>query len=309
MAAPAPPARPSGSAPGTPASPEAGRLVDLYIVGGESPDPNVQLKLATLIASRYRVAAPAVADGLSGGACLVGTRLADSAAKKLSDELRDLGAISKIQPAGVPLRLTIKRTLDSEGRIIGGTNPESFDHVSSVSSPMQLVEMGERIETAVRKAPSAVTKPKTGPEIVRCPIHGLNYDRTKASGCMRCLQPARDVARAIEERQAGWGDVRSNPVKRAAAGLAVAVLVGLLPAAYYARGINGAEVKSLRARQAELSEQLGTKAVTDEYDSLDASIDQVRSRGLRRTMALWIVVSGVVGVAWSRLAGPRDASD
>jgi hypothetical protein len=126
---------------------------------------------------------------------------------------------------------------------------------------------------------------------------------------MRCLQPARDVARAIEERQAGWGDVRSNPVKRAAAGLAVAVLVGLLPAAYYARGINGAEVKSLRARQAELSEQLGTKAVTDEYDSLDASIDQVRSRGLRRTMALWIVVSGVVGVAWSRLAGPRDASD
>lgn len=321
VAAPPPPARPPGSPAGSAprslaesaaASPESGKLLDVYIVGGESPDLNVQLKLATLIASRYRVAAPSVADGLSGGACLMAARLGQAAAKNLSDELRDLGAISQLQPAGIPLRLTTKRAADNPGPVTGITGSESFDRVSSVSSPMQLIEMAERIETSVRKAraPAAAAKRKPGPEIARCPIHGLNYDRSKASGCQRCLQPARQVARAIEERQAGWGgNIRTNPVKRAMVGLVLAVLVGLPAAVYYARGINGAEVKSLRARQAELSEQMGTKAVTDEYDALDATIYQVRGRGLRRTMALWILVSGVVGVAWMRLAAPRGASD
>src|SRR5260370_37342815 len=95
VAASSPPARPPGQPPGSAPPSEAGRLVDLYIVGGEGADGNVQLKLATLIASRYRVAAPAVADGLPGGACLVAARLSEGAARKLSEELRDLGAISK----------------------------------------------------------------------------------------------------------------------------------------------------------------------------------------------------------------------
>src|SRR5260370_11373035 len=68
VAAPSPPARPPGHPPGSAPPSEAGRLVDLYIVGGESADGNVQLKLATLIASRYRVAAPAVGRRPSGGA-------------------------------------------------------------------------------------------------------------------------------------------------------------------------------------------------------------------------------------------------
>ena len=305
MAASSPPARPPGSPPPS----EPARLVDLYIVGGESGDANVQLKLATLIASRYRVPAPAVADGLAGGACLMASRLAEGAASKLADELRDLGAISKMQPAGIPLRLTTKRTVDSRGRPTGDSISGTFDRISSVQSAMQLVEVGERIETSVRKAPPEAVKKKDAPEIVRCPIHGLSYDRAKASGCIRCLQPAREVARAIEERRAGWGSVRENPVKRALAGLAVSVLVGLVPAAYYARGINGAEVRALRARQAELSTEVGTKAVTDEYDSLDAAVDRTRARGLRRTMVLWLVVSGVASLAWARLSAPREATD
>jgi hypothetical protein len=307
VAAPAPPARPPGSSPPQPSSSDTAKLIDLYIVGGESADPNVQLKLAALIASRYRVAAHVVADALAGGQCLVGARLTESAAKKLSDELRDLGAISKLQPAGVPLHLTIKRAPDSRRPASTAQNPESFDRISSVSSPMQLVQVGERLETSMRQAPAALNKAKAAPEIVRCPIHGLNYDRATASGCLRCLQPARQAARAMEDRQAGWGgDLRTNPVKRAMAGLGLAVVLGLIPAAYYARGINGAEVKRLRARQAELSEQVGSKAVTDEYDSIDATVDQVRGRGLRRTMALWLAVSGVVGLAWIRLSAPRE---
>jgi len=307
VAAPSSPARPPGSPPPS----EPGRLVDLYIVGGESADANVQLKLATLIASRYRVPAPAVADGLAGGACLVASRLAEGAAHKLADELRDLGAVSKLQTAGVPLRLTTKRTADSRGRPTSDSLSGTFDRVSSVQSAMQLVEVGERIETSVRKASAEAAKKKDAPEIVRCPIHGLNYDRAKASGCIRCLQPAREVARAIEERRSapGWGGVRTNPVKRALVGLAVSVLVGLAPAAYYARGINGAEVRALRARQAELSVEVGTKAVTDEYDSLDAAVDRTRARGLRRTMVLWLVASAVAGLVWARLSVPREATD
>lgn len=305
VAAPSSPARPPGSAPPS----EGGKLCDLYIVGGESADANVQLKLATLIASRYRVAAPAVADGLAGGACLVASRLTEGVAKKLADELRDLGAISKLQPAGIPLRLTTKRHMDPRGRGTDASISASFDRISSEHGPMQLVEVGERLETSARQAPAAVAKKKeVAAEIVRCPIHGLNYDRTKASGCIRCLRPAREAARAIEERHAGWGSVRTNPVKRAMVGLAVAVLIGLLPAAYYARGINGGEVRALRARQAELSTEVGSKAVTDEFDALDATIDQVRGRGLRRTMALWLAVSAVAGLAFARLSAPRETA-
>jgi hypothetical protein len=233
----------------------------------------------------------------------------DADARKLADELRDLGALCKLQPAGVPLRLTIKRAPDGKGRAASGTSPESFDRISSsVSSPMQLVEMGARIETSVRQAPAPAQKRPPAVEVVRCPLHGLNYDRATASGCIRCLQPAREAARAIQARSQGLlgGDLRSNPVKRALVGLALAVVVGALPAIFYTRAIVGAEVKRLRARQAELSEQLGTKAVTDEFDTLDAAVVHVRSRGLWRTMVLWMAVSGVTYLAWHLLSPARD---
>src|SRR5260370_34429958 len=90
VAAPSPHARPPGHPPGSAPPSEAGRLVDLYIVGGESADGNVQLKLATLIASRYRVAAPAGAHGLAGGGLLGGARPSDGAAAKPSERLREL---------------------------------------------------------------------------------------------------------------------------------------------------------------------------------------------------------------------------
>jgi hypothetical protein len=167
------------------------------------------------------------------------------------------------------------------------------------------VEMGARIETSVRQTPAAVTK-KTS-DMIRCPLHGLAYDRLAASGCIRCLQPAREAARAMESRTGGG--LNTDPVKRAFIGLAVAVLVGLVPAAYYAVGINGAEVKRLRARQAELSDQPGTKEITDEFDALDAGVARARGRGLRNTVALWIVVSGIAGLAWMKLAAPRDAEE
>jgi hypothetical protein len=286
----------------------------VYIIGGESADPNAQMKLAAMIATRYRVAAPAVADGLSGGFCLVGKRLPEVEAKRLADELRDLGATPTLQPAGVPLKITIKRSPDGRARKEGaggaGTRggdvaSGSFDRPATEAGPMQLVEMGARIETAVRQAPSKVTKKRS--DMIRCPLHGLTYDRSSASGCMRCLQPARDVARAMEGRAAAG--LNTDPVKRAFVGLAVAVLVGLVPAAYYAVGINGAEVKRLRARQAELSDQPGTKEITDEFDALDAGVSRARGRGLRNTLVLWVLVSGAAGFVWLKLAAPRDAEE
>lgn len=289
------------------------RLLDVYIIGGESTDPGAQMKLATMIASRYRVAAPSVADGLSGGFCLVARAQPEADAKRLADELKDLGATPKLQPAGIPLKITIKRSPDGRARKEGAgrggdtsASSGSFDRPSGTEAgPMQLVEMGARIETSVRQAPSAV-KQKTS-DMIRCPLHGLAYDRLSASGCMRCLQPAREAARAMETR--GGGGLNTDPVKRAFAGMAIAVLVGLVPAAYYAVGINGAEVKRLRARQAELSDQPGTKQLTDEFDALDADVSRARGRGLRNTVVLWVLVSGVAGFAWLKLAGPREAED
>lgn len=301
------PNSPNGPAGAPPTGPE--RFLDVYIIGGESADPNAQLKLAALIAGRYRVAAPAVADGLSGGFCLVGKRLPEVDARRLADELRDLGATPKLQPAGIPLRITIKRSPDGRARS-GGTGAGGdgsaisggFDRPATEAGPMQLVEMGARLETSVRQAPRPAIK-KTS-DMIRCPLHGLTYDRSLASGCLRCMQPAREVARAMESRTAGG--LNTDPVKKAFVGLAVAVVVGLVPAAYYAVGINGAEVKRLRARQAELSDQPGTKEITDEFDALDAGVSQARGRGLRNTLVLWVLVSGAAGFAWLKLATPRE---
>jgi hypothetical protein len=92
-----------------------------------------------------------------------------------------------------------------------------------------------------------------------------------------------------------------NPLHRAfvrlAMGLAIALAIGFVPAAYYTFGLNGAEVRRIRARQAQLSEQPGEKPIMDEFDRLEAAVADVRHRGLIHTAVLWILISGIAGAA------------
>jgi hypothetical protein len=290
--------------------PPATGLLDVYIVGGHALEPTAQMKVAALIASRYRVGAGAVADGLSGGQCLVGARLTDPAARKLAEELADLGAETKLQPAGVPLRLTVKRSAQGGGsRAERGT---SIDRSPVTSGVMEVVQMGERIETAVREraARGAAAAEQSAPDSVRCALHGLYYDRTRASGCSRCLQQARVVARQMEESApvGRWVKLRRDPVRRAFFGLALALVVGFVPAAYSAWGIDGPEVARLRDRQVALSRQPATQALTAEFDTLDAAVYSVRRKGITRTAAIWLMVTALVGVGWYKLGASREGA-
>jgi len=65
----------------------------------------------------------------------------------------------------------------------------------------------------------------------------------------------------------------------------------------YSFGVSGAEVRRIRARQAQLSDQPGEKPVLDEFDRLDAAVAEVRGRGLVHTAVLWVLVSGIAGAA------------
>ena len=99
----------------------------------------------------------------------------------------------------------------------------------------------------------------------------------------------------------------ANPTKRAFAGLALALLIGFVPAAYYALGVCGGEVRAIRARQAALSTRPGGAGLDAELDRLDVTIDGVRRRGMRNTALVWLLVTAIAGAGFHRLApAPRE---
>jgi hypothetical protein len=108
-----------------------------------------------------------------------------------------------------------------------------------------------------------------------------------------------------------FGGLRENPVKRAFAGMALALLIGFVPAAVYAIGINGAEVRWIRARQRELSGQVGTEPILREFERLDAAVPAIRRRGIRHTALIWVLVTGIAAAGWYRLVErpARDAAN
>jgi hypothetical protein len=85
------------------------------------------------------------------------------------------------------------------------------------------------------------------------------------------------------------------------AGLALSLVLGLVPAAYYALGMCGGEVRAIRARQAELSTRLRTDELDAEFDRLDVAIAGVRRRGMRNTALCWLLVTSIAGAGWARL--------
>ncbi len=104
----------------------------------------------------------------------------------------------------------------------------------------------------------------------------------------------------------GWSDdVRRDPIKRAFAGLAFALFIGFIPAAYYTYGVSGGEVQRIRARQAELSQQPGTPSVLEEFDRLGGAVARVRHRGMIGSAVLWVLASGLAGAGFFRLVAPH----
>lgn len=138
---------------------------------------------------------------------------------------------------------------------------------------------------------------------VRCPMHGLYYDKRRASGCRKCMAPAAEAVRSTEaaRRPKSLLSLRDDPVRRAFMGLALAVLVGFLPAAYHALKMGAGEVRMLRDEQEQLSKRVGTEEVLRRFDEVEDKVAQARSRAMRNTFVIWVLVSGGTLVGWYRL--------
>ena len=139
--------------------------------------------------------------------------------------------------------------------------------------------------------------------MLRCAKHGLYYDQRTSSGCRKCMEPAKQLARKIEGHAMGSRlmALRDNPAKRAGWGLTFALALGFLPAAWHALAFGRPEVQSLRAEQAVLSNKVGTEEVIRRYHALDQHVHDVHSKHRRNTAIVWVVIAGGALVAWYRL--------
>ena len=139
--------------------------------------------------------------------------------------------------------------------------------------------------------------------LVRCVQHGLHYDKTKASGCRKCMSSAREVASKIEAQADGFhvGDFRRNPAKRDFCGLLFSLVLGFLPAVYYCFGPGTTEVRRLRIEQELLSRQPGSEEIMRQFDELDTQVGQAHNRSTRNTTIVWVAVGSVAMLGWYRI--------
>jgi len=291
---------------------------DVHVTGARAATPAAELRLAAAIAGRFRLPAPAVAEALTRGACVVARAVARAEADAVAVAVAALGGIARVEPAaGIAPDDIADDPRDGAGerRRDGRITLRS----ANATVPPAIVDISGPMETAQPGTDARVASPER--DRVRCPIHGLTYNRRLASGCTRCLAPARARARKLVEESGAHfggplpsdGDGASAPppgaARRAGAvafmGLAIALVVGFAPALYYARAVNAAEVRALRAEQAGLSAEPATRAVLDRFDALDAAATRAHRRGAGRTLLIWLGVGGVVGLAWAKLAPRR----
>jgi hypothetical protein len=165
--------------------------------------------------------------------------------------------------------------------------------------------------TNTSSASGLSTRAEDGQEdTVRCPTHGLLYDRRKNAGCRRCLEAKRSATRgATGERvtssrratpaRATWVS-NLSPARRAFLGLFLAMGLGFGGAAYYSYGPVATIVDRLRAEQTALSGRPGTQENLARFDQIDADVDRARSRGVRNSLILWVAASGVLLAGWYR---------
>ena len=141
------------------------------------------------------------------------------------------------------------------------------------------------------------------PNRVRCPKHGLIYDTRKASGCSKCLAPARQVAARIATQAQGVkiADFGEDATRRALIGMGVALVVGLIPAAYHALRMGARDIHRLRDEQELLSRKPATDETLARFDAIESDVKRTKSRAMRNTGLVWLVVAGGTLVGWYRL--------
>lgn len=139
--------------------------------------------------------------------------------------------------------------------------------------------------------------------LVRCVQHGLYYDKSKASGCRKCLSSAREMVNKMEAQAAGFhlGDFRRKPAQRAFLGLVFALVLGFLPAVYYCFGPGTTEVRKLRVEQELLSRQPGTDEIMRRFDELDGQVGDAHGQSTRNTSIVWFAVASVAMLGWYKI--------
>jgi hypothetical protein len=110
---------------------------------------------------------------------------------------------------------------------------------------------------------------------VRCHKHGLLYDSRKASGCGKCMDrgascppPSRPGTHGIKIADF------DSAAKRAFVGLALALVIGFIPAAYHAFRVGARDIHRLRDEQ----EILSRKPATEEIVSASGAQHHRRQR-------------------------------
>jgi hypothetical protein len=138
---------------------------------------------------------------------------------------------------------------------------------------------------------------------IRCPTHGLFFDTRKASGCRKCLEPGRKMSADMEDEARGVkvADFENSPVKRAFMGLAIALVVGFIPAAYHSLRIGARELHRLRDEQEMLSRKPATEEIVRQFQELDTQVGEAKNKSMRNTGLLWVVVTGGTLIGWYRL--------
>jgi hypothetical protein len=269
-----------------------GASFDVYLTGASDPSPSGQMRIAATISARYRLPAPRIAEVLAeGGTCRVGEGLSGADAQALVDALAALGATARQVPAGAA----------------PGAPPAVV--AVPVVTPVAVASVPPRAPVrSTRAEPDVLDIEVPVGDTVRCPIHGLAYDRSRGSGCVRCMAPARAQARRLEDESGATGSRRlaDSPVRRAFMGLALALLLGFVPTAYYARAANRGQLDALRAEQAGLSSKPATPDTLSRFDELDAQVQAAHRRGAGKALLIWIVVGGLTAAAWARLTVPRE---
>ena len=245
---------------------------------------------------------PTVAAAIAGDKLpyRIATGLPRNEAQAIVDALAPSGAVTTIgEPNSLaPDRLTPPVHQGAQAGKDGRITLKS----SGNTRALDIVDVADLMETA-SGPPTAVTANR-GPDIVRCPIHGLSYDRRRSSGCARCLGSARAQARQFQESGAipvrTGSRLRDNPVRRAFLGLVVALALGFLPAVYYARVVQRGRLDALRAEQATLTAAPASPESLARFDALDAQVASSFRQGATRTLLLWVALAGVAGVVWWR---------
>jgi len=169
------------------------------------------------------------------------------------------------------------------------------------------VEFSEPLSDVTAAARAVAPKKSGRASHVRCPVHGLHYNPDQASGCVRCLADARMRSNQLLEsgvvRLRGGADASlvegGWSVRTAFVGLAVGVLLGLWPAAYYVRRVVADDVSHMREEQRQLGTASPTREQLMRFDLLDASVESTRRRAVGTTVLIWSAIAGATTVVVS----------